>query len=89
MVVEEVDARRHKIDITEAWDILKIANKIVTAKGKKVQVWNPKSDDKDLILKQAMGPSGNLRAPTYRWGDNLTIGFNAELYEEWLGGRNV
>jgi len=57
----------------------------VTAKGKKVQTWNPQSDDKDSILKHAMGPSGNLRAPAYRWNNNLTIGFNVELYEAWLG----
>jgi hypothetical protein len=31
-----------------------------------------------------MGPSGNLRAPTYRAGDQFVIGFNAELYEDWL-----
>jgi hypothetical protein len=31
-----------------------------------------------------MGPSGNLRAPTYRAGDRFVIGFNAELYEDWV-----
>jgi len=37
------------------------------------------------VLKHAMGPSGNLRAPTYRVGDRFVIGFNVELYEDWLG----
>jgi len=31
-----------------------------------------------------MGPSGNLRAPTYRVGRTFVIGFNPELYGEWL-----
>ena len=84
-IVEEVDARKRRIDSEEAWKILSTAKKIVTAKGKKVQTWNPQSDDKDSILKHAMGPSGNLRAPAYRWNNNLTIGFNVELYEAWLG----
>ena len=84
-IVEEEDARKRRINSDEAWKILKDANKIVTAKGKKVQIWNPNTDDKDSILKQVMGPSGNLRAPTYCWGNNLTVGFNAELYEKLLG----
>ncbi len=29
-----------------------------------------------------MGPSGNLRAPTLRCGDDVIVGFNAELYSE-------
>lgn len=41
-------------------------------------------DGKEQILKQAMGPSGNLRAPTYRANDLIIIGFNADLYEDWL-----
>jgi hypothetical protein len=31
-----------------------------------------------------MGPSGNLRAPTYRVKDRIIIGFNAEMYEDWV-----
>jgi len=35
-------------------------------------------------MKKAMGPSGNLRAPTYRVGEEIIIGFNEELYGEWV-----
>jgi len=31
-----------------------------------------------------MGPSGNLRAPTFKNGDDFVIGFNEELYNEWV-----
>jgi hypothetical protein len=40
--------------------------------------------EKEAIMKQAMGPSGNLRAPTYRAGNDYVIGFYALLYEDWL-----
>lgn len=32
-----------------------------------------------------MGPSGNLRAPTFKVGDTYLVGFNEEMYEEQLG----
>jgi hypothetical protein len=57
---------------------------VTVAKGKKVQNFTAVADDKTAILQQAMGPSGNLRAPTYRVKDRFIIGFNAELYEDWV-----
>ncbi len=57
---------------------------MTVAKGKKYQTFMPDSDDKEAILNQAMGPSGNLRAPTYRADDQIVIGFNPDLYEEWI-----
>ena len=57
---------------------------MTVAKGKKVQNFTTAADGKQAILAQAMGPSGNLRAPTYRVKDRFIIGFNAELYEDWV-----
>ena len=61
------------------------ASLILTGKGKKRQEWNPDSDDKATILKDVIGPSGNLRAPTWRIGNEFIVGFNPELYEEVFG----
>ena len=61
--------------------MLSAGNSITTAKGKKVRAFDPGKDDKATILKQAMGPSGNLRAPTLRMGNRFVIGFNPDLYE--------
>jgi len=47
------------------------ASLILTGKGKKRQEWNPASDDKANILKDVIGPGGNLRAPTWRIGNEL------------------
>ncbi len=54
------------------------------AKGKKVQRFDEVAQHKEAILKVAMGPSGNLRAPTFRSGGDFVIGFNPDLYAEWL-----
>jgi len=64
--------------------MLKSASSITVAKGKKFQRLEPGSDEKEAILKQVMGPSGNLRAPTYKVGDDYTVGFNLDLYEAWV-----
>ena len=61
------------------------ASLILTGKGKKRQEWHPDSDDKATILKDVIGPSGNLRAPTWRIGNEFIVGFNPELYEEVFG----
>jgi hypothetical protein len=38
--------------------------------------------EEDAVLKQVMGPSGNLRAPTFQIGQEFVIGFHQEMYEE-------
>jgi hypothetical protein len=83
-IEETVDARKTRIDEDAAWAMLQTAKSIAIAKGKKVQKFTPGADEQATIMKQAMGPSGNLRAPTYRVGDDYVIGFNADLYREWM-----
>ena len=78
-------ANKEKIDGDVAWGMLESATLIRTGKGKKLQEWNPKSDKKAEILKDVIGPSGNLRAPTWKIGDEFLVGFNPELYEEYFG----
>ncbi len=85
MVAEEVvDARKTKIDADAAWEMLKNASEVIVAKGKKVQRFATVAAERDAVLKNVMGPSGNLRAPTYRVGDQFVVGFNDDLYTEWL-----
>jgi hypothetical protein len=63
---------------------LKSARTVTAAKGKKIQRFAQVAAEKDAILQQVMGPSGNLRAPTYRVGDDYVVGFNPELYADWM-----
>lgn len=64
--------------------MLKQGSRVTVAKGKKVQVFDDPAGSKAEVLQNAMGPSGNLRAPTYRVGDEFVIGFNDDLYADWL-----
>jgi hypothetical protein len=34
-----------------------------------------------------MGPSGNLRAPMFRVDGKIIIGFNLDLYQQWVAGN--
>ena len=65
--------------------MLKSASLIKTGKGKKTNVWNPSTDQKEEILKDVIGPSGNLRAPAWIVGTEFIVGFNPELYQEMFG----
>ena len=65
--------------------MLQSASLIRTGKGKKTNVWNPSIDAKEAILKDVIGPSGNLRAPTWKVGTEFIVGFNPELYQEMFG----
>jgi len=57
---------------------------VTVAKGEKVQRFEKIAEEKTEILAQVMGPSGNLRAPTFRVKDEYVVGFNPELYADWL-----
>lgn len=84
---EVVDARKARLDSAAVWELLAHSDGISVAKGKKVQNLQPTVDGQAEILKQVMGPSGNLRAPAFRVGNAFVIGFHAELYEQWLQGK--
>ena len=72
------------MDDDAAWDLLKQAEQIIVAKGKKVQTFADPAENRDEVLRQVMGPSGNLRAPTLRRENRFLIGFHDQAYEEWL-----
>ena len=78
-IEETVDARLHRIDEERAWEMLKTANQVSIAKGKKFEIFTPETDGRETIMAKAMGPSGNLRAPTLKIGEDYVIGFNADL----------
>lgn len=78
-----IDARKERIDADAAWSLLKKAGSVTVAKGKKFQRFENVTGEKTELMKQVMGPSGNLRAPTYRVGNDFVVGFNADLYSAW------
>lgn len=41
--------------------------------------------DDETLLKQILGPTGNLRAPTLRKGKTLVVGYNDAVYSDLFG----
>lgn len=80
-----VDARKEALAGEDAWKLLAGAGQVLVAKGKAYQVFDPHTDGKEALLAQALGRTGNLRAPTLRIGDQLWVGFSEGLYARLAG----
>jgi arsenate reductase-like glutaredoxin family protein len=59
----------------------------VIAKGAKVTTFDMKKDPptEEDLLGMMLGTTGNLRAPTIKYGKKLLVGFNADEYRSYLG----
>lgn len=79
-----VDARKQALNADAAWALLRSAKTVTVAKGKKFVRFDQPAKQKDELLKQAIGPTGNLRAPTYRAGEEYVVDFNPEFYASWV-----
>ncbi|MBM3759322.1 MAG: hypothetical protein FJW36_03645 [Acidobacteria bacterium] len=84
-MVEQVDAKKRPIDGEGARAILGAASDVYVAKGKKVLHFSMKSASMEEVLAVALGPTGNLRAPTFRKGKTVVVGFEEGAYREVLG----
>ena len=74
------DARKEKLDAAAVWNLMGNAERIVVAKGQRVEIFLPTEDTQEAILKAVVGRSGSLRAPTVRSGNIFLVGFNNALY---------
>ena len=83
-IKEAVEARKEKIEGDDAWAILGAADELIVGRGKKFQLFDPKKDDKEAILKVCLGRTGNLRAPTLKMGGRVVVGFNDEMYAQFV-----
>lgn len=66
--------------------VLKGMKRLAVAKGQKVVEHDLAKDrpDNDELAKLMIGPSGNLRAPTIKIGQQMLVGFNEEIYTKYL-----
>lgn len=80
-MAEEIYAKKKVYNGNAAWDVVAGASKIVVASGKKTIEYDPKTADKEEVLKKITGRTGNLRAPALKIGDVYYIGFNVDMYE--------
>ncbi len=84
-IQETVEARKEKIVEQDAWNILKESSEIIVGKGKKFQIFDPSKDAKEDILAASLGRTGNLRAPALKIGKRFIIGFNEDMYKQFVG----
>jgi len=80
------DARKERKGKTEALSLAKTVDVIITVRGKSLTRLDIKKDkpNQKTLLAALLGPTGNLRAPTFRQGKTLFVGFNPEAYSEFL-----
>lgn len=67
--------------------IIRDVDEIYIAKGKRiihVQL-NVSKQEPDMLARLLLRPSGNLRAPTFRRGRTLVVGFDEATYRKILG----
>jgi arsenate reductase-like glutaredoxin family protein len=81
-----VDAKKTRFDKDEVLRLAAGVDRIVAARGKKVETFDLKKapPDEATLLAHLLGPTGNLRAPTARVGRTLLVGFNEEAYRQVL-----
>ena len=80
---KEVVSASKKLGRKDAVALIKAANKVIVAKGKKVQSLPGGKASKEIVG-ALLGPTGNLRAPTVRVGKTLLVGFDENSYADVL-----
>jgi hypothetical protein len=58
---------------------------VIVAKGKKVSEFRPGGKAGKQVVDAMLGPTGNLRAPTLRFGKKVLVGFNEDVFQAELG----
>ena len=81
---KEVVSASKKLDRKDAVAHIKGANKVIVAKGRKVQSFPGGKASKEIV-DALLGPTGNLRAPMMRVGKTLLVGFDESSYADVLG----
>lgn len=85
MVIAQLDAKKKPLGRSDAEALLKAADEVYVAKGKKVLHFKMKQAAMEEVLAVVLGPTGNLRAPTFRSGKTLVVGFDEATYSAVLG----
>ncbi len=80
------DARKDRIGRSEALKLAKGMRRIVATRGRgivEIDMTGAAPSEAELA-KAIVGPTGNLRAPAIRVGDQLLVGFNEDAYGKVL-----
>lgn len=82
-----MDARHQRYTAADLPALMKGASEVLVAKGKKSQVFEPGTDKAAWkeVAAVAIGPTGNLRAPTLRRDKRWIVGFGEDAWREVFG----
>jgi hypothetical protein len=84
-VRETVDARKTRFEETDLEELFSSAKEVVVAKGKKTLRFAVGDEmDWSAFAGEALGRSGNLRAPTVRVGKRMLVGYSDGVWEEFF-----
>ncbi len=88
-VRETVNATKERYGEAELGELFAGAKTLIACKGKKItKVALAKLDAAEAhaeLVRLALGPTGNLRAPTLRLGKTWLVGFHEEEYSAAFG----
>ena len=85
VTVSDADCGLSRVRIRdEARGILAESKKLVVAKGKKLESFEPGGKVDEELVDRMVGSTGNLRAPLVRSGKTTLVGFNEEAWAEAL-----
>jgi hypothetical protein len=81
-----VDAKKSRFDSSDALKLVAGADELIVSKGRKVIQVNLRKDKptKEDLLGLLLGPTGNLRAPTFKVGKTVVVGFEEDMYTKVL-----
>ena len=82
-----VDAKKTALKLKDGLALLDGVDELYVAKRKKVEHLDLRQGrpDRDTLAKLMLGPTGNLRAPTFKTGRTLVIGFDEATYRKLFG----
>lgn len=81
-----VDARKIRFGAAEVPELFAKARRVAVAKGKSPLDVVIEGGVPTEVLAAALGPSGNLRAPTVRIGTTFVVGFDEALWTRIFDG---
>ncbi len=81
-----VDARKTRMGEADALKLAQEVDEIFATKGTKLVHVDLKKEKptKQSLIELLIGPSGNLRAPTFKVGKKLLVGFDEDAYKKVL-----
>ena len=81
---QEIVPASRKLGKDDAKKLASTAKKITVAKGKKIMAFGGGKNVSDEAIDNMLGPTGNLRAPTLVFSDQILVGYNEDCYSEVL-----